>query len=78
MIVQNLFKKRYSSMSYLPLNVPQIIELQNGVFVLELTFEKILNISPSDDIQYNIRGNGNNVPIMLRIKLKIIRKLDNS
>lgn len=57
-------------MFYLPLNVPQIIELQNGVFVLELTFEKILNISPSDDIQYNIRGNGNNVPIMLRIKFK--------
>jgi len=41
---------------------------QNGVFVLESTLEKISNNNPSDAMEYNILGNGNSVPIMLKTK----------
>lgn len=43
------------------MNVPQ-----NGVLVFGSTFAKMLNNNPSDAIEYNILGKGNNVPIMLQ------------
>lgn len=51
--------------SYLPANDPQMNVPQNGVFVLESTFAKMLNNNPSDAIEYNILGNGKSVPIIL-------------
>lgn len=53
---------------HLPAKAPQINVPQNGVFVLGSTFEKILNNNPSDAIEYNILGNGNSVPIILKQK----------
>lgn len=56
--------------SHLPAKVPQMIVPQNGVFVFGSTLEKISNNNPSDAIEYNILGNGNNVPIILEMLKK--------
>lgn len=40
---------------------------QNGVLVFGSIFAKILNNNPSEAMEYNILGNGNSVPIMLKI-----------
>lgn len=61
-------REKKSPLVYLPVKIPQSNVPQNGVFLLESTLEKISNNKPSDAIEYNILGNGNSVPIILKIK----------
>lgn len=49
---------------------------QNGVLVFGSTLAKILNNNPSEAMEYNILGNGNSVPIMLKSKKKAIYPLE--
>lgn len=60
-----------SRSQHLPVKIPQSSVPQNGVFLLESTLEKISNNKPSDAMEYNILGNGNSVPIMLKKKQKL-------
>lgn len=66
----------------LPEPIPQTSVATKGVLVFLLTFDKKLNNSPSQDMEYRIRGTGNIQPIKLNsirtIILLLVRRDDNA